>query len=115
MRQEAHMKKIVIIVLAGFALCIAIGAHARPPKPGHNFIWVAPHTTPSGHLVPGHWKYVGPAVEGKVWVPGHRAADGTWVNGHWKAKPVARKPHAVWVKGHFGPRGRWIPGHWRYR
>ena len=59
--------------------------HARPPKPGPNYVWVKAHTRPNGVKVPGHWQYAGPTVvKGKVWVPGH-----------------------------YGPKGRWIPGHWR--
>ncbi len=108
------MKRAIIIILTAFFLCLALNVQARPPKPGPNFVWVGPHTTPNGHFVPGHWKYIGPRVKGKVWIPGHRAADGTWIEGHWKTVPPAKRANAVWVKGHFGPRGRWIPGHWRY-
>ncbi len=87
-------------------------AHARPPKPGPNFVWIKPHTKPDGAFIPGHWKYVGSPKKGKVWVPGHHAPSGKWVPGHWKSLSSPRSG-AAWVPGHYGPRGRWIPGHWR--
>ena len=87
-------------------------AHARPPKPGPNFVWVAPHRTADGMMVEGHWKYKGPERPGNAWVPRHRAPDGKWIPGHWKAVPQSKK-NGVWVPGHHGPNGRWIPGHWR--
>lgn len=58
--------------------------YSRPPKPGPNFVWVAPVKGPGGKTLPGHWVYKGKS-----------------------------KPGKVWVKGHYGPRGKWIPGHWK--
>lgn len=89
-------------------------SYALPPKPGQNFVWVAPHTTSEGVFIKGHWKYTGPAKKGKVWVPGHYNPNGKWIPGHWKllGSPKPFKG-SVWVPGHRGPRGRWIPGHWR--
>lgn len=87
-------------------------AHAKPPKPGPNFVWVDPHRAPNGTFIEGHWKYTGPARPGNAWVPGHRAPNGKWVPGHWKAVPRAKRGGA-WVPGHYGPKGKWIPGHWR--
>ena len=105
------------VLLLGLAALLLVfvatsACAARPPRPGPNFVWVEAHVGPAGNPVPGHWKYVGPAVQGKVWVPGHRNAAGVWVSGHWK---VVRRPGpaAVWVPGHYGPGGRWVPGHWR--
>ena len=87
-------------------------SHAKPPKPGPNFIWVKPHTAPNGNSVPGHWKHTGPPQKRKAWVSGHRNSDGKWVPGHWKTLSPSKKG-AQWVPGHHGPKGRWIPGHWR--
>ncbi|HEC68510.1 MAG TPA: hypothetical protein ENI35_06885 [Candidatus Desulfofervidus auxilii] len=98
----------IIILPLVFSSCV----HAKPPKPGPNFVWVAPHTTPNGVFIPGHWKYVGPAKKGKVWIPGHYRPNGKWIPGHWKILTPPRAK-AVWVPGHYGPGGRWIPGHWR--
>ena len=108
------MKTVSLAIVAALLLCFTHATHARPPKPGTDFIWVGPHTTADGRIVPGHWKYIGPKIEGKVWIPGHRSADGTWIAGHWQKVPSAKRVNAVWVKGHFGPHGHWIPGHWRY-
>ncbi len=91
-----------------FPLC----THAKPPRPGPNFVWIAPHTTPDGNVIPGHWKYNGPRVRGKVWIPGHYMPDGSWSQGHWKTL-APPEPGKVWVPGHYGPGGRWIRGHWR--
>ena len=87
-------------------------AHARPPKPGPDFVWVEPHHAPNGTFIEGYWKYTGPAKPGNNWVPGHRAPNGKWVPGYWKAVPRAKRGGA-WVPGHYGPKGKWIPGHWR--
>jgi len=87
-------------------------AQARPPKPGPDYVWVAPHKAPNGAMIPGHWKYTGPAKPGKDWVPGHHAPNGKWVPGHWKTVAPMKKG-GVWVPGHWGPKGKWIPGHWR--
>ena len=106
----------LLIVCLLFLLSFAIGpgcSHARPPKPGPNFVWVPPHTTPDGVFIRGHWKYAGPPVPGKIWVPGHYNAAGEWVPGHWKYREGPPRKGAVWVPGHFGPGGKWIPGHWR--
>ncbi len=106
-------KIMVIIACINFLPFLSSSCtHARPPKPGPNFVWVAPHTMPSGISMPGHWKCIGPAHPGKTWVRGHYAPDGTWRQGHWK-KLVSPKPGKNWAPGHHGPRGRWIPGHWR--
>jgi len=87
-------------------------SHARPPKPGPDFVWVKPHRSFDGTPVPGHWRYVGAPKAGREWIPAHRTPDGTLVQGHWSALPSPR-PGAAWVPGHFGPGGRWVPGHWR--
>lgn len=86
--------------------------HARPPKPGSDFVWVESHVTPNGTKIPGHWKYTGPPKPGQTWVPGHQAPNGSWVEGHWEKVGPAR-PGATWVPGHYGPGGRWLPGHWK--
>ena len=110
MARGARLFLIIFITLLPFVLMLP--SHAKPPQPGPDFVWVAPHTTPQGNGVPGHWKYVGPDKKGKVWVPGHNNPAGEWVPGHWK--PVnPRKPGTKWVPGHHGPGGRWIPGHWK--
>jgi len=93
-------------------LLISSTVHATPPRPGPNFVWVAPHIAPSGVHVPGHWKYVGPPKPGQAWIPGFYAPNGAWAPGHWKPVGLPR-PGAVWTAGHYGPKGRWIPGHWR--
>lgn len=87
-------------------------SHAKPPKPGPNFIWIKSHTTPSGHFVSGHWKYAGSSKKEKVWVPGHHDPDGKWVPGQWKSLCPSKKD-SVWVPSHHDPKGRFIPGHWR--
>ncbi len=82
------MKKIkgfILFVVIIFCSYISFScAHSKPPKPGPNFRWVKPVKTQSGHIIPGHWIFVG-----------------------------AAKPGKAWIKGHHGPRGRWIPGHWK--
>ena len=88
-------------------------SHARPPRPGVNFGWVAAHISSNGIHIPGHWKHAGSPVKGKTWVLGHYNASGKWVPGHWKYLRAPRKPGKAWVPGHRGPRGRWIAGHWR--
>lgn len=107
-RVKSFLSVLIMIVPFVFQSC----SHARPPKPGPDFVWIKPHTAPSGVTVPGHWEYAGPDKPGSVWVPGHRAAGGEWVAGHWKSVPSPR-PGAKWIPGHQGPRGKWIPGHWR--
>ena len=95
-----------------FSLLIVFScAQARPPKPGPNFVWIAPHTNAAGILVPGHWNYIGPANNKKVWVPAHYNKFGKMVPGHWSNRPY--KKNKVWVPGHHGPKGRWIPGHYK--
>ncbi len=86
----------------------------RPARPGSDFVWVAPYRTPTGILIRGHWKYVGPQRHRMVWVPGHYNPHGDWIPGRWKKLSSPRKG-AYWVPGHRTPRGRWIRGHWRYR
>lgn len=102
----------VIVCITILPLIFSSSCHGRPPKPGPDFIWVKAHPGPDGTSVPGHWKYVGPPVEGKVWVPAHRDPKGQWVPGYWKPKHPPKKGK-VWVPGHRGPKGRWIPGHWK--
>jgi len=105
----------------GVAVCVAVFlimpllfscAHARPPKPGPDFVWVDAHRAPNGTMIEGHWKYVGTDTPGKTWIPAHRAPNGTWIPGHWKDVPQPKK-RGVWVPGHYGPKGRWIPGRWK--
>ena len=106
-------KIVVIIACINFLPFLSCSCtHARPPKPGPNFVWVTPYTLPSEISMPGHWKYIGPVHPGRTWVRGHYAPDRTWRPGHWK-RLVSPKPGKNWVPGHHGPRGRWIPGHWR--
>ncbi len=87
---------------------------SRPVRPGPNYIWMAPRTTHSGVVIPGHWIYKGKPYKNKVWVPGHHNRYGKWVPGHWKKIRAPRK-NAVWVPGHWTPNGNWKTGHWRYR
>ena len=108
-RSTIGMLCLTVFLLTPFLLSCA---HARPPKPGPNFVWVAPHHAPGGAMVPGHWKYTGPARPGQGWIPGHRAPNGKWVPGHWKTVPKGKRGGA-WVPGHWSPKGKWIPGHWR--
>ncbi len=105
----------VFIILIAFLLPLASVscAHAKPPKPGPNFVWVAPHTKPNGVVIPGHWQHKGTAPAGKVWVKGHYKANGNWAPGHWTKVGPAPRRGATWVPGHRNARGRWIPGHWR--
>ncbi|HDZ91580.1 MAG: hypothetical protein JRJ09_07175 [Deltaproteobacteria bacterium] len=108
-------RTVLLAVCLSFSLSLSplcSCTHARPPKPGPDFVWVAPHRTPDGRFIKGHWKHTGTPRPGKVWVPGHYSPDGTWVPGHWKKTPKA-KPGGVWVPGHYGPGGRWVPGHWK--
>lgn len=108
------MKRSLLLFLS-IAICVGMTfscAQARPPKPGPNFVWIAPHKNPRGYAVPGHWKYVGPRHPKKVWVPGHRAPNGNWISGHWR-NVGKKRPGSKWIPGHFGPGGKWIPGHWR--
>lgn len=100
-----------IFLIASFGLLFSC-SHARPPKPGPNFVWVTPHKKPNGVFVPGHWNFTGPKKPHKVWVPAHRTCTGKLIPGHWKPLNQA-KPKSVWIPGHFGPRGKWIPGHWK--
>ena len=73
---------LALALVLGFM--VAAGCtHARPKRPGPDFVWVAPHKGPGGVIIPGHWKYVGPPKPGRVWVPGHYGPGGKWVPGHW--------------------------------
>ncbi len=105
-------KPLLTAVLLIWTLALAGIAHAAPPRPGPNFVWVAPHTNQNGVYIHGHWKYVGPTLSDKVWVQGHYNKNGKWVAGHWR-KLGPSKQGKTWVPGHRGPNGRWIPGHWR--
>ena len=81
------IKKTLLILLAMVCLALAnpVGrAEARPPKPGPNYVWIAPHVNPGGVHIKGHWKHVGPAKMKMVWAPGHRNKHGVWIPGHWK-------------------------------
>jgi len=109
------MKKLLPIMIALMLILPFASlscAHARPPKPGPNFVWVDARTLPNGTVIHGHWNHVGTAHPGKVWVPRHKNANGVWVAGHWRNIHAPNKG-AKWLPGHFGPKGRWIPGHWR--
>jgi len=101
----------IILLFSGIVFMTPV-CEARPPKPGHNFVWVPKHYQPDGDYIPGHWKYVGPVIVNKTWIPGHYTCNGAWIEGHWIIKPNKPYKRAVWVSGHYGPRGRWIPGHW---
>ena len=106
------VKVFLVVCITIIPFIFSSCGHARPPKPGPNFIWINAHTAPDGIVISGHWKYKGPVKRGKAWVPRHRAPDGTWIQGHWRAVPRP-KGGAKWISGHNGPRGRWVPGHWR--
>ena len=108
-----EFKVFFIVCIMSLAPLFTVNSHAKPPKPGPDFVWVKPHTTPDGIAIPGHWKYVGAPLEKKVWVRGHHNAERKWVPGHWKSLVPPPKKGSVWVPGHRGPKGRWIPGHWR--
>lgn len=73
-------KRLLLFVIACVTilpLIFSSSCHGRPPKPGPDFMWVKAHPGPDGISMPGHWKYVGPPVEGKVWVPAHRDPRGS--------------------------------------
>ncbi len=106
------LKPLLRTLLVLGALALSSIAHSAPPRPGPNFVWVAPHTNESGVYIHGHWKYVGPALSDKVWVQGHYNNNGKWVAGHWK-KQASSKQGKSWVPGHRAPDGTWVPGHWR--
>lgn len=112
------MKKSLRILLCITSLIVILPLQScvvnRPVRPGPDFVWVAPYTTPRGVFIHGHWKYVGPPRHSKVWISGHYNRYGDWVPGHWKKLRSPRKG-TKWVPGHRTPSGRWIPGHWRYR
>lgn len=78
------LKTLVALCVIALPLSLASCAHTKPPRPGKNFIWVPPRTTPAGEFIPGHWKRTGPVVEGKVWVPARRGPNGRWIPGHWR-------------------------------
>jgi hypothetical protein len=107
-----RMRLIVLLAAIVFPMVSASCSHARPPRPGPDFVWVKPHVRADGVRVPGHWRHTGEPRPGKVWVPGHHSPKGNWIAGHWKVLDAPR-PGAHWVPGHHGPGGRWIPGHWR--
>ena len=79
--------KILLVLLF---LCIALPLEScvvsRPARPGPNFVWVERYTTPSGVIIHGHWKYVGPPQRHRVWVPGHCNRHGRWVPGQWRVR-----------------------------
>ena len=100
-----------LVVILPLQSCVANRTVVRP---GPDFVWVAPYTTPGGAFIHGHWKYVGPPRHSKVWISGHYNRYGDWVPGHWKKLRSPQKG-AKWVPGYRTPGGRWIPGHWRYR
>jgi hypothetical protein len=101
---------VALLLISG--LFLAATAYSAPPRPGPNFVWVAPHTNQNGVYIQGHWKYVGPSRSDKVWVQGHYNKNGKWVAGHWKKQGPSKKGK-TWVPGHRAPNGRWVPGHWR--
>ena len=106
--------KVVIILTAFLLPLISIScAHARPPKPGPNFIWIAPRTKPNGVVIHGHWRHTGSVKAGKTWIKGHYKPNGTWAPGHWKKIGPAPNRGAAWIPGHRNARGHWVPGHWR--
>ena len=79
-----RFKTMVAVFTVVSSFCFIGCVQARPPRPGPNFVWIAPHPGPAGKIIPGHWKYTG----------------------------VAPPPGRHWVPGHFNPAGRWVPGHW---
>ena len=70
----------VLFAIAFLFSCV----HSRPPKPGTNFVWVAPVKGPGGKIIPGHWVNKGKSKPGKVWVKGHHGPKGRWIPGYWK-------------------------------
>lgn len=84
--------------------------------PGHyraasrnGFVWVAGKKGPNGHFVAGYWKPA-KSIKGKVWVPGYTNAKGVWVDGYWRPE---KKHGYVWVAGHRNVKGNWVKGHWK--
>ncbi|TFH15803.1 MAG: hypothetical protein E4H02_07095 [Lentisphaerales bacterium] len=65
------------IVLCGCSL-------GRPTKPGPDAVWVPTYVVKDGTIVPGHWVYAGPSVDGKVWQPGQFGPDAKWIDGYWR-------------------------------
>ena len=116
--EEIRMRKSVRVLLIVASIIAILPLQScvvnRPVKPGSDFVWVVPHSTPGGVLIPGHWKYIGPPRHGRVWVPGHYNRRGDWISGRWKRIGSPRKG-SYWVQGHRTSSGRWIPGHWRCR
>lgn len=81
-----HGRMLLVLLLFVFALPLESCVVTRPAKPGPNFVWVERHVAPSGVIVPGHWKYVGPHKSHRVWVPGHYNRHGRWIPGHWRSR-----------------------------
>ena len=75
---------VTLIVVLFSISCLFACAHARPPKPGKNFVWVGPVKSPGGKIIPGHWVMKGKPKPGKVWIKGHYNKKGRWIPGHWK-------------------------------
>ncbi len=127
------MKKTRYLILS----VLLTGLFFVPPLPAQSSpgqVWVAPHTLPTGQVIPGYWRP--PFRKGYYWVKGKEDKEGNWIPGHWK--PVGRAPKdKVWVPGYWngaifvdgywrpvsrsghtwvGPGwygGRWRDGHWR--
>lgn len=110
-------KPMFVVMLIVMALGTCLTAHAKPPKPGKLFVWVAPRQNAAGIFIHGHWNYTGPGVKGKAWIKGHFNNDGVWVPGYFgkikRTPPNPHHPNKVWIPRHRGPHGRWVPGHWK--
>lgn len=113
-------KRLLLFVIACVTilpLILSSSCHGRPPKPGPDFMWVKVHPGPDGISIPGHWKYVGPPVEGKVWVPAHRDPRGSGYQGTGSKHP--RRGEQIldryfrvrqsWRELELGSMGRQIP------
>ena len=98
------MKKSVFIVLFVLISWILLPpvSHARPTKPGPNFVWVAPERQEGDLVKPGYWSYTGPKQAHRVWVEAHYNSQGEWIPGQWvKSRagnflaPAPGKPHNI--------------------
>ena len=81
-----QFKTFLVVCMVTLPFILVSCTHAKPNKPGSNFVWVKRHVRPNGNLVPGRWNYVGPSRNKMVWVPRHRSPKGKWIPGHWKPR-----------------------------
>ncbi len=77
-------KNILVASFVAFSFVFVGCSHARPPKPGPNFVWIPARTGPNGGVLPGYWKYAHPPrPHHKRWTPGHLNKRGVWIPGRW--------------------------------